>query len=253
MTIYSCKPKWEDMLTCIYDAWYSKKGHENIKLLLEPIEQYTLFDEYIHVEADNEKATKVMDAINLKISRQFYTELLYTSMAYEEDILDNIYHCLILGFSLGAEALKMVQYKDIMRNRQIRIRLGKEINHFQEFLRFHKIDNDVYVAHFEPKSRIVLALGPIFEDRMPSEHWIIVDDIHKEAVIHIKDQPFYLRTLTDEELERVMVTEQANDEFTHFWQLFFRTIAIKERTNERCQRNLFPIWTRKHAVEFNEN
>ena len=55
MTIYTCKAEWEDMLTCIYVAWASGKGHENIKLCIEPIEQYTLFDEYIHVDAASEK------------------------------------------------------------------------------------------------------------------------------------------------------------------------------------------------------
>ena len=51
MTYYTCKPVWEDMLSCIYDAWSSGKGHQNIKLCIEPIEQFTLFDEYIHVDA----------------------------------------------------------------------------------------------------------------------------------------------------------------------------------------------------------
>ena len=72
MTIYSCEHEWEAMLTCIYDAWASKKGQQNIRLELEPIEQYTLFDEYIHVDADHEKAIKVMDAVNRKISPLFF-------------------------------------------------------------------------------------------------------------------------------------------------------------------------------------
>ena len=250
MTYYTCKPTWEAMLTCIYDAWSSKKGHQNIKLLLEPIDQYSLFDEYIHVDEDMEKVNKIMDAVNLKISTYFYHALVYTSMAYEEDVLDNIYRCMLLGFAYGPEALNMVQYRDIMRNRQIRTRLGKEINRFQEFMRFHKVSGGIYVAHFEPKSRIAMALGPVFEDRMPSEHWMIIDDIHREAVIHPKDESFYMRSLSDEEFNRFLDTEKINDEFTDLWKTFFDTIAIEERKNERCQNNMFPIWTRKHAVEF---
>ena len=52
MYIFTCEHKWEAMLTCIYDAWASKKGHANIKLMLEPVEQYSLFDTYTHVDAD---------------------------------------------------------------------------------------------------------------------------------------------------------------------------------------------------------
>lgn len=250
MTYYTCQPYWEDMLSCIYDAWSSGKGHQNIKLILEPVEQFTLFDEYIHVDRDLEKVKKVMDAVCLKVSPQFYQQLAYTSLAYEEDALDNIYRCMILGFAYGSSVLKMVQYRDIMRNELIRTRLGKEVNRFQEFMRFHKVEGGVYVAHFEPKSRLALALGPIFEDRMPSEHWMIIDDIHREAVIHPKDEHFYMRQLSQEEFIRLQETEHYNDQMTDLWKIFFNTIAIEQRKNEKCQRNLFPIWTRKHVVEF---
>ena len=250
MIYYTCMPDWESMLSCIFDAWSSGKGHQNIRLLLEPIEQMTFFDEYIHVDADPEKVNRVINAVRKKISPYFYRELAFTSLAYEEDALDNIYRCMILGFAYGPRVLEMVQYRDIMRNRQIRTRLGKEVNRFQEFMRFYKINNEIYVAHFEPKSRIAIALGPIFEDRMPSEHWMIIDDIHKEAIVHPKDEHFYMRTLSGEEFERLLETEKINDEYTDLWRTFFHTIAIQERKNERCQKNLYPLWSRKHAVEF---
>lgn len=250
MTYYTCEPTLEAMLTCIYDAWTSRKGHQNIRLLLEPVNQLSLFDEYIHVDADCEKVYKVMDAVNMKISPQFYGQLVYTSMAYEEDAFDNIYRCMILGFAYGPEVLNMVQYKDIMRNQIIRKRLGREVNRFQEFMRFHQVDGDVYVAHFEPKSRIAIALAPIFEDRMPSEHWMIIDDVHKEAIVHPKDEHYYYKKLNEVEFDRLLATEKINDEFTLLWKVFFDKVAVEERKSEQRQRNFYPVWTRKHAVEF---
>ena len=95
-----------------------------------------------------------------------------------------------------------------------------------------------------------MAMGPVFADRMPSENWIVVDDIHREAVIHPKDEMFYIKQLNDLEYKNLLETEEANDNFTDLWKVFFETIAIKERHNTRCQNNLFPLWTRKHAVEF---
>lgn len=250
MYIFTCEPHLEAMLTCIYDAWASGKGHKNIRLQLEPVEQLTLFDEYIHVEADPEKAEKVICSVKQKISPRFYRDMAFTALAYEEDALDNIYRCMLLGFKFGPAVLQMVQYRDIMRNQLIRTRLGKEVNRFQEFLRFHQVGSDLYVAHIEPKSRLAITLGPIFQDRMPSEYWVIIDNIHREAVIHPKDEPFYLRILMEEELSRLSATEQMNDAYTDLWKAFFRSIAIEERKNESLQRNLYPLWSRKHAVEF---
>lgn len=269
MTIYTCKSEWEAMLTCIYEAWASGKGHNNIRLELEPVGQYSFFDEYIHVEADSEKAAKVVDSVNRKISPRFYGELAYTSMACEPDILDNIYRMMILGFAYGESALDRVQYKDVFRHKDIAKRVGREANHFLEFLRFHELSNveptaintftaadplnaraSIFVAHIEPKSRIVPALANHFSDRMPSEHWMIIDDVHLEAVVHPKNQSFFFRKLSQNELDELIKTENANDEFTDLWRAFFNSIAIEQRRNPKCQNNLFPIWTRKHAVEF---
>ena len=250
MYYYTCEPNLDSMLSCIFDAWSSKRGHQNIKLLLEPVSQLTLFDEYIHVDADADKVNRVIDAVNRKISPSFFHSLSYISMAYEEDVLDIMYRCMILGFHHGPYALQMVQYGDVMRFQEIRKRVSNEVHHFREFMRFNQV-GDAYIAHFEPKSRVCVALGPFFEDRMPSEHFMIIDDVHKEAVVHPKDNHFYMYKLTDDELERLKETENVNDEFTDMWKLFFNTIAIKERYNPKCQNTLFPIWKRKHAVEFN--
>lgn len=251
MVVYSCKHELEAMLTCIYVAWASGRGHKNIRLEIEPIGQYSLFDEYIHVDADPIKAGSVMDAVANKISPRVYSEIAYSAMAYEEDILDTMYRVMILGFAYGPSVLEMVHFKDVMRHREIRTRLGREANHFIEFIRFHEMQSSFYVAHIEPKSRLVTALASHFEDRLPSDNWMIVDDIHREAIVHPADKHFYLWSLSDEEFDKLMVTEKANDAYTDMWKTFFEAIAIKERENVRCQDNLFPKWMRKHAVEFN--
>lgn len=249
MRVYTCEPTWDAMLTTIYEAWTSKLGHENIQLLLEPLGQISMFDEYIHVEADSVKAQKVVDAIYQKISARFYQDMITTSMAYEEDVLDNIYHVMILGFAYGSNVLEMLQFRDVSRNQEIRRRVDREANRFQEIVRFHQL-GDVYIAHIEPKSRVVGFLGPIFQDRMPSEYFIIVDDTNLEAVVHPKNEPYYLWKLSKEEHQKLLESEEVNDEYTDLWRVFFETIAIKERKNERCQMGHFPKWARAHAVEF---
>ena len=250
MRIYSCERNWEAMLTCIYEAWSSGAGQQNIKLKLEPFEEITLFDEYYHVDPDPAKADSVEDAVAKKISPAVLSELAYSAMSCDDDVLDNIYRVMILGFHFGPGVLDMLQYRDVERNREIRLRLGREQGYFREFIRFHEIRKSFFVAHIEPKSRLVAALGPHFMDRMPSEHWMIVDDVHKEAIVHPKDSGLFMRILTDEELEELLETEKVNDGYTDLWKVFFDSIAIKERENPRCQRNLMPLWTRKHAVEF---
>lgn len=253
MTVFSCAPGLEEMLTCIYEAKASGKPYREIRLVTEPVMQMSLLDEYIHIEKDSEKAAKVMEAICVRISPKVYDYLAYLTMAYEEDTLDVIYHVMLLAFSYGENAIHMMQYRDVLRAAQIHKRLSSEVMRFREILRFNEIDGQVYIAHIEPKSRIVQALGPAFSDRMPSEHFMIIDDAHREAVIHPRNEDYYLKTLSESEFEKLRITETAVDEYTDLWKVFFNTIGIEQRKNYKCQRNLFPLWARKHAVEFHRN
>ena len=52
MIVYTCEDTFEAMMTCIYDAWASKEGHQNIRLKTEPLGTMELFCEYRSVTSD---------------------------------------------------------------------------------------------------------------------------------------------------------------------------------------------------------
>lgn len=249
-TIFTCAHNLGAMLTCIYDAWSSGLGHQNIRLMFEPVEEFTFLDKYIHVDEDPSKIQSVIDAVNRKISPYVYSEIAYAAGAYEPDTLDTIYRVLILGFHYGPKVLEMYQFKDVTRFFEIRRRYGREADSFLEFVRFNYVNSSVYVAHIEPKSYVLLPVAEHFIDRMPSENWIIIDDVHKEAIVHPSNSPYYLRYLTEEEYLHLLETEKSEDIYTSMWRSYFEHIAIEARKNRQCQLNHFPEWKRKHAHEF---
>ena len=59
-----------------------------------------------------------------------------------------------------------------------------------------------------------------------------------------------MRKLSSDEVKALLTTEDMNDGYTDLWKMYFDTIAIKERTNPRCQLNHSPLWARKHIIEF---
>ena len=215
MKIYTCKDRLEDIMTCIYDAWVEavRIGHNQIQVKKEPIFQQTMFDEYIHVDGDAEKAEKVIRSIRRDISDEAYMDVYYATLSAEEDALQAIYNFLRVGFAVGCRVLDYYTNPHVMR---------------------------------------ILELRRNFADRMPSEHWMIIDDTRKTACVHPKDGTNYLRYLTDAEFETLRKTEEYEDEYTDMWKTFFHAVGIKERENYICQRNLFPIWKRKHVVEFKD-
>lgn len=252
MRIYTCRDRTEDMMSAVYAAWeYAlTAGHENVMLKVLPIYQQTLFDEYVHVDLNMENAQKVFRSIRNKISSRAYDNVVYASLSIEEDKLQAIYAYLRLGFKEGAKVDSMLTEPCVMRILELRRRVGNEAHYSREFARFTSINNRVYVCHMSPKNNITPVMGIHFADRMPSENWMIIDDNRKTAVVHPKDLENYIKYLTDEEFEKLSSTEDYEDEYTELWRIFFKSIGIKERENKKLQQNMFPLWMRKHAVEF---
>lgn len=248
-TVFTCENDFTAMLSCIYVAGKCRLGAANFKLRVEPLEQLSLFEEYVHVEADEAKASEVERAINCMISPEFYSEVMFCCGAYEEDTLDTIYRVVALGFRYGPKVLDMYQFREVTRFLEISRRYGGEAYSFKEFARFNHV-GDALVAHIEPKSQVLYPVAEYFADRLPSENWMLVDDIRKEAIVHPKNAAYYHLKLSENDFDKLRLTEKAEDEYTSFWRAYVDRIAIQARVNYRNQLNHFPKWKRKHATEF---
>lgn len=252
MYYFTCADQFEDKMCCIYAAWEKAltAGHDNVELLVEPVGQQTFFDEYIHVEHEEKKYQSVISTIVRKTSRNVLYQIQYVSLSCEKDALDAIYRFLRKAFQIGPDVLKHFGEPEVMRFFELRRNVGNEAHYFREFARFTHMEGDVFVCHLEPKSNVITIVGNHFADRMPSEHFMIIDDNRMLAVVHPKNGENYLRILSGEEMELLRKTESKEDEYTELWRLFVKTIAIQERENKNCQRNMMRLWMRKHATEF---
>lgn len=252
MEVFTCNDNLTDIFTCIYDAWdyaIHNGGHENVRLEKEPVLQLSLFDNVHHVNGDMEKSISVEKSIKKKISVKAYNYISYAAMSHERDCLDAIYNYLRLGFKVGAQVVDDLREPVVIRLIELSRNVSNEAHFSREFLRFNKVSG-AFVAHYEPKSNIILFAGEHFADRMPGENFMIVDDNRRIAVVHPKNEGLYLRSFTEEEFKSLKDTEKYNDQYTDLWKVFFDAIAIKERTNYICQRSHFPLWMRKHVTEF---
>ena len=238
MVVFTCKDRFDDMMTCIYEAWASHLGHNNIKLRTEPLGTMELFCEYRHVEADKEKTESVIRTIQQKISFRAYQMVYHAAMAAdEEEKLDSIYRFLILGFHYGRKILDSLQNPIVMKIFELE----------------RKASNEAHII--SPRCDVITLIAPHFVDRLPSEDWMIIDDNRRTAVVHPADQPYYLTSLSEEEMSEFLARESAakdTDSMTALWKTFFQTIGIKERKNPVCQRNLIPLWYRKHMSEMQD-
>lgn len=251
MTVFTCEDTFEAMMTCIYEAWDSRLGHKNIRLSCNPQEDPQLFCTYCHIQAQSEKARKVILAIQKKISVKAYMTVYQAAMSEHPQKLDAIYRFLLLGFAYPDQIMHMLQEPVVYTIFQLSRSVTNEVHRFREFLRFTKAENtEIYMAFIEPKNHILTLLAPHFEDRMPSESWIIIDKSRNIAAVHPPDTPFYLTLLTAKMLQNLEESSLSSDSYTQLWKTFFHCVAIEHRTNAPCQNHMLPKWIRKHMTEF---
>lgn len=251
ITVFTCRDCFDDMMSCIYTAWASRLGHSHVRLQTEPIGTPELFCTYRHVEPDAAHTASVVRTIQRKISWKAYQMVYQAAMSTEENKLDAIYRFLTLGFQYGAAVMDYLQSPLVLPVFEMSRKVSNESHSFREFVRFSAVPTDsseILVSHISPKSNVLTLLAPAFADRLPSEHWMIVDDGRRTAIVHPANQDYYLTNLTRQDLVHLALA--ANDPYNDLWKTFFQHIGINERTNPHCQRNMLPLWYRKHMPEF---
>lgn len=256
--IYVCEGNADGIFTGIYEAWASGLGHENIRLETEE-ESYNqeLFCQYQRVEADGEKAAKVARSIEKKIGREAYEIVYRSTLSGREGRADDIYRFLILGFSAGSSALEQLSHAYVRpvfeRNRNV----SREYQHYQGFLRFSELENGILFSEIRPFNHLLVLLGDHFSDRFPGENWIIFDAGRKKAALHRKDAPFVLMEISGKEeiFQKLGVWKysQREEELQGLWKEFVDTIGIKERKNEKLQKQMLPLRFREFMREYSSS
>lgn len=247
--IYLCEDTPDGIFTEIYDAWAAHVPDAKLKLRTERMHAYELFSDYVYIQTDEAKAVKVARSVSRKISKEAYDMMYLASLSYEQDKIDAIYHFLKLGFRFGASVVHMHAREEVCRMFELQRNVSNESHSFREFLRFYDSDNGILIAKIRPKNQILPLLADHFSDRFPEEHFVIIDEVHEMGIFHQKRSPWFLAPLTQDAVSRIFST-CANTEYENMWKIFFRTIAIKERENYQCQRNLCALRFRDYMSEF---
>lgn len=253
MTVFTCGGEPEDIFTAVYDAWASRLGHENVALeIAAETSQPWLFAQYRHVERDRTKAEKVARSVYRKISPQAWQGIYQTALSFEEDRADAIYRFLIEGFLVGADVVNRLQNPAVCRVFELSRKVGREAHYFVEFVRFSQWDNGVLFAKIAPKCNIVSLVAPHFANRLSGETWLIYDEVWHKAAVHPAGGAWYLMDTRDSGWDDMLSRREDREDGSSWesrWRTFVENIAIEARINPGLQRNMMPLWYRKHMTE----
>ena len=137
-----------------------------------------------------------------------------------------------------SEALRISEY------------VSHETHKYKGFVRFKELENKVLYAEIEPVNNILFLISKHFSKRLNSDYWIIKDV--RRNILSIYDKKDFIIVMDD---EFILATDKVSDSenlVVDLWKVFYKTIGISERKNDRCRRNFMPKRYWKYIVEVSD-
>jgi probable DNA metabolism protein len=242
MVDYLYDGSFEGFLTCIYHHYASQKASG-----IYPKDAYqpNLLTDCKEVRSDEALAARVYQGITRKIS-SFDLERVYkVFLSSSPDKENHLLRYLELGFQLGGDVSRLHGNPAVFEVQKIDRQVGFEVHRYKGLLRFTVLANGVLYSPIEPDHDVLELLADHFTVRFREDPFLIHDKKRKKAMIAAGGQ-WYICPFEETEIPARAVDEL---DYQRLWRNYFDTIAIKERTNKKCQKNFMPVRYWKHLTE----
>lgn len=253
MTDYLYDGTFEGLLTCIYHHYYTDKVSG-----IYPREEYqpSMLHGFMEVETEQDKADRVYEAIQNKISdyslRLIYRAFLSGIPGKENVILNYV----LLGFRVGPSIGSLHARPEVNALEDLVRKVGNERERMLQFVRFEVMEAagqsgpQILYAKIEPEHDVLALVAHHFSERF-SHDPLIIHDVGRSKAVVAFERDWYMTDFDGTHLPDGTVIMMSEDERTYqsLWRTYFDHIAIKERTNPRCQKNHMPVRYWKHLTE----
>ena len=232
---------FDGFLCVVHDVYYMKLKPSGIQCTQE----LTLAQDIHVTKTDLSKAETVLSAISKKISEKAASRVYYGFLSHDPRRFMPLLEYIRLGFRVG-HMVDSHLHEDCVRTvHDLARQSGKEAHLLNGFCRFQETSQGVLYAQVSPRNDVLVLLAEHFRERLMNEAWIIHDKGRRQAAVY--DGSSYIITPAG---QANFTLAEGEAEMQELWAGFFKTIAIKERTNKKLQRQLLPMYFRRYMTEF---
>lgn len=249
--IYLYDGTFEGLLTIVFDCYISKQIPT--KIVPENNYIFNIFDKTKTFSTNHEKSDRIFHGISKNIS----FDALYD--AYYAYLCDNSAHIcknkeleivkfILDGFIIGSNITNMLSIDHVLHVMKLRKNMLGEAHRLKGLTRLQEIGQNLYYASIHPDNNVIENLGHFFIKRFPNQN-LILHDKNREIVLLYNTKEYNIMPVSGHDINPV-ITENEK-QFQSLWKTFFKTIAIKERTNPRCQMQFMPKKYWQDLIEMN--
>lgn len=243
MIHYIYDGSFDGILTAIYEVYYGREIPDNI-VPQDSMEENFLVQKAF-ITTDGEKARKVYEAIENKISEEALRRVFYAYLSEIEDHGMIILKYLQLGFKIGPQVDLNLSDDIVLMMDNIYNKVAREKHRMLGLIRFKELENGILYSSIEPDYNVIGLLAPHFASRMANENWAI-HDVKRGIAIFYNKQEWIIK---DIELKDSLILKEEEEEYQELWKAYFKSIAIQSRINPRLQKRNMPMRYWKHLVE----
>lgn len=207
-----------------------------------------LLEETIIVNLDNNE--EVIKKIISIIGREIFKTLYYVFLSDDEKKEIIIFYLVLNGFKYRKSVIYRRDLKCVCETLKISEYVKHEIHKFKGFLRFKELENKVLYAEIEPVNDVLFFLSSHFSKRLKNEYWIIKDV--KRGILSIYNKKKFIIINEDDFLIFTDKLSNEEEQIQELWKLFYKTIGISARKNDRCRLNFMPKRYWKYILEVSD-
>ncbi len=234
---------FDGFLTIVFDSYSNKVLPQKIYSYKDYVENF--LDKVLYIKTDYEKSKRVFNGIEKNICYESLYNSYNAFLSNEKDKEIHILKYLCNGFDVGPKINNMITTSYVFKVINMRRKALAECHKLKGLLRFQEIGNNLCYSSIHPDNNILEPLGHHFINRLPSMNFIIHDKIRDLCFI------YNCKEYKIVDSKNLKISEISDDEkiYQDLWKIFFKTIAIKERKNSRCQMQYMPKKYWKDLIE----
>ena len=235
---------FDGFLTVVFHCYYEKLSP--VGVLDESGGQLTIDCQPHRIDTDAQKADRVLRGIGEKISMDAAARIYYAFLTPDESRFMALLRYIRLGFKVGGIVDSHLKDSAVLKVHQLAKQAGREAHLLLGFCRFSETTQGVFYCSITPKNNVLPIVAEHFCERLMNQAWVIHDKTRGLAAVY--DGKKYI--IADVPTDAIYDLADGEEETRSLWLAFFDNLTIKERYNQKVQRNLLPLYFRKNMAEF---
>lgn len=242
MHFYTYDGTFEGLLTVVFEAFERKAWPTSIEQ--EHLAQPGMFGENVAVVTDEEKAGRVWQGLQKKLSINAQQALYHTYLWEQPGFEQTIFDYIKLVFSSDQSIEGNYAAPCVLQVQQAAKQVHREKHRMEAFVRFQKTADGLYFATISPDFNVLPLIVRHFEKRYADQRWAIYDtsrrygayyDLQQVSLVNMEQPPHQRHiTLTPE------AKDLEEDIYQQLWQVYFDNVNIPERKNPKLHLRHIP-------------